>query len=264
METRNFIIYCSIISKGDWDETYRLLRRGLNFVSENEVDEVCNAMTCRALTILDEEYPPLLKEIFKPPFVLFYEGDISLIKNLSRNLGVVGSRDYDESKAQLARSIIRSLPDDVTIVSGLARGIDAIAHEAAISCKKKTIAVLGSGIDVCYPTENFYLFHKIRREHLLLSEYPMGISPDPTNFPKRNRIVVGLSKALFIPQAKKVKSGTMISAALAMIAGKDIYCLPSEDYNESGCNYLVKMGAYLVENAEDITVHFDVKNYYGT
>lgn len=255
MTGNQILIYLAIIYKGDWDMIYEVLdkRRPIDY---KEGERIITSFSHKAITIMDSEYPEELKKIFKPPFVLFYEGDISLLNNISKNIAIVGSRKAETIYLDALREIVHDLKPGINVVSGLASGVDAMAHQAAIESGRKTIAVLGCGIDLCFPTENHKIYHEIKKNHLLLSEFPHGTPPYAMNFPKRNRIVAGLSKTIFVPMATK-KSGSMITVSCGLEQGKDILCLPSVDFNNSACNLCIKSGAYLVENADDINEFYN-------
>ena len=255
MQLREILIYLSVIYKGDWDQIFEVISKKKLYYDKAEVERVCARLGCHAVTIMDAEYPEELKQIFKPPFVLFYFGDISLIKNIRKNLAIVGSRDAKADVLSYLKEIVYELKPEITIVSGMAVGVDGMAHRAAIESNHRTIAVLGSGLDFCYPSENQDLYDEIKSKHLLISEYPIGVPPSQDKFPKRNRIVMGLSHGIFVPTAAR-KSGSMITVALGWEENKDIMCLPSADYEHSGCNLCIKNGAYLVENADDINYFF--------
>ncbi len=144
--------------------------------------------------------------------------------------------------------------DDICIVSGMARGIDSFAHEAALNAKGKTIAVLGNGVDVIYPKENKILYEKIFRNNgLIISEYPMGTKPCKQNFPARNRIISGLSDGVLVIEARK-NSGTNITVDFALEQGKEIFVIPGSIYSKTsdGTNFLIKEGAIPVTNYKDI------------
>ena len=149
-----------------------------------------------------------------------------------------------------------NLAKDLTVVSGLAYGVDSIAHKTAIESGHRTIAVLGSGIDVCYPSINTKLYEEIKEKHLVLSEYPPGVSPDQGNFPVRNRIISALSKCLLVTEAK-IRSGTMSTVGVSLALGRDILCLPSINLGESGTNLCIKQGAILVETSKDVNAFFE-------
>ena len=143
-------------------------------------------------------------------------------------------------------------------MSGLARGIDAFAHQGALNSSGSTIAVLGTGIDVIYPKENENIYKEISKKGLILSEYPLGTSPQAQNFPRRNRIVSGLSKGVLVIEAS-IHSGSLITAHLALEQGRDVYAIPGAPYDVRalGCNKLLKEGAILTENSKDIIDNFN-------
>lgn len=205
------------------------------------------------ITILDKEYPPLLKEIYQPPWALFTKGDLSLLET-DPKLAVVGSRQATQYGKNAIRLIFPGLIDNgVLIVSGLARGIDALAHEYAIKNGGKTIAVIAGGFYHIYPKENTSLALEMMKNQLVLSEYPPDTKPLRWHFPSRNRIISGLSKGTFIIEAKR-KSGSLITANFAVNEGRDVFSLPGSIFNpySIGANELIQQGAKLVTGAEDI------------
>jgi len=202
------------------------------------------------MTILDECYPACLKNLAQPPYVLYYKGDLSLLKQLS--VSVVGSRNITAYAKTMTETLIGALSRKAVIVSGLAKGIDACAHEAGLK-GVSTIAVLGCGIDRIYPYENKDLYERISKKGLILSEYPGQVSPMKHRFPWRNRIVAALGKALVVMQAD-LKSGSMITVTQALNLGKDVYTIP---YDLScpegrGCNLLIQQGAMMILSEEDL------------
>ena len=165
---------------------------------------------------------------------------------------MVGSRKHSDYGEKMTTDIGGDLAKrGYVIVSGLARGIDSIAHKAAIDSGGSTIAILGSGIDVCYPPENQDLYDEIKNNHLLISEYPNDVQPDSYRFPIRNRLIAGLSKTLVVTEASYC-SGTLITAMLALQGNTDVMCVPYEAGRQSECNRLISHGAYLVESADDV------------
>ena len=138
-----------------------------------------------------------------------------------------------------------------TIVSGLALGIDCCAHQEALDCHGNTVAVLGSGINNCYPKRHQEIFDKLKHSQLIISEYPDSTKAAPSNFPSRNRIIAGLSAKLLVIEAKE-RSGTMITVGFALEAGKDVYCVPGRYDDNRGCNLLIQQGAKLVLGVADI------------
>ncbi len=197
-----------------------------------------------AITILDADYPRILMGLRMPPFVLFYKGDRSLIE--TRMIAVVGSRHVNEYGMEWTKRICEYLRPDFTIVSGMAKGVDALAAESVLR-DGSTIAILGCGIDTIYPLCNATLYHKLAKHHLLLSEYPGSISPAKYRFPMRNRLIAGLSESVIVTSAA-MKSGTMITVNAALDMGKDVYCLPYplDQATGIGCNYLINSGAYCI------------------
>lgn len=213
--------------------------------------EYLDRIGARLITILDEAYPPLLKEIPDAPVLLYAKGYLS---STDDTIAVVGSRRASYEGMNLAEKISETLSSlGITVISGMARGIDAKAHIGALKGKGKTIAVLGSGIDVCYPIENRSLYEKISKEGLILTEYPPGDRPLAYHFPERNRIIAGISKGVLVVEASR-KSGALITARLALDYGRDVMAIPGSVYDEaySGTNLLIKEGARLVDGIEDI------------
>ncbi len=209
----------------------------------------------------EDNYPDKLKDIPYPPAVLYYKGDLTLTQ--SQCCAIVGSRKCSYYGSAVTKSISNHISKmDITIVSGAAKGIDAIAHKAAIGNKKKTIAVLGCGIDIYYPMENKGLINKIAEDGLLISEFPIGYPPLPKNFPQRNRIISALSRIIIVTEATS-KSGSLYTADFALELNKDVMAVPgniSED-NYKGCNNLIREGALVYTSNEDLNVYFgkDVK-----
>ncbi len=208
----------------------------------------------KILTYEDENYPPLLKEIPDFPLSLYYLGDLSNIdyKNM---LAIVGSRRATNVAKGALNSIISELNNsDITIVSGLAYGIDATAHESALNNNLKTIAVIGSGLDFQYPAQNKKLYSDIVSSGgIIFSEYHLGIEPFSSNFPQRNRIVVGMCEGTLVAEAQ-MKSGAMISAKLTLEYNRELMCIPGSilNPNTSGIYHLIKNGAGIVTVADDL------------
>ncbi|UJF14785.1 DNA-processing protein DprA [Jeotgalibaca sp. MA1X17-3] len=227
-------------------------RTRARFLEEQLVDREYKRLDIRVSTIYDEDYPIELGEIYHPPSVLFYQGDWSLTKN--RKLGIVGSRESTlYGKKVLTQLIPKLVENKVTIVSGLAAGIDKEAHFQTISLGGRTISVIGTGLDYFYPKENFSLQKKISHEHLLVSEYPIGTPPQRYHFPMRNRIIAGLSQGILVIEAKE-KSGSLITANVALQENREVFAIPGDILHESyqGTNRLIQAGAKLVLDANDI------------
>ena len=247
----NILLYFAIKYEGDWDKIYAAINKKEK-VDSVEMEEVLKENKSNYITLLDSQYPSRLKCIYKPTFVLFYKGDISLLNSNNKTIGVVGSRKNSEYGKKTTTQIVKDLvKENIIIVSGLAKGIDSIAHHSCIDNGGKTVAVLGNGFDSCYPLENSDLLENVAKYGVVISEYPDFVEACKENFPKRNRIIAGLSDAILVTEAKK-KSGSMITVSRALEMGKDIYCIPSNIGKDSGCNLLIKEGAKLVECGQDI------------
>jgi len=201
-------------------------------------------------TPIDPEYPRLLLEIPSPPPVLYYEGSVDLAENQGERpmVGIVGTRNITDYGRRWARRLSRTLAQHgFTVVSGMAAGVDTEAHTACIEAGGRTLAVLGTGIDVVYPRRNLKLCDRIQSHGLILSDYPPGTQPEAKNFPPRNRIIAGLSRAVLIIEAAS-RSGALITARYANEFNRDVYALPgSLDHPQSlGCLELIDRGAQLI------------------
>lgn len=246
----DILMYLSVIHKGNWDKIMEALQNK-DYVDEEAILKKKQELKCKYVTFLDKEYPEQLKEIFKPPFVLFYYGDISLAQDYNKNIAVVGAREPSKYGSRNLDKIVKEISLDYRIVSGLALGIDALAHQSCINAKGKTIAVLGCGLDYYYPSSNKELQNIIKEEHLLISEYPEGVEPQPQYFLHRNRIVVGLSKGLIIFDCKEA-SGTLSSANLAANMNRDLMSIPYPVGSGYKNNELINEGANLIESGNDV------------
>ncbi|MGN1295547.1 MAG: DNA-processing protein DprA [Bacilli bacterium] len=250
LKIRDILLYFSYKYKGDWQNIFDALQRK-ETVNEEEVNASIKKVGNNFITILDDDYPSKLKNIYRPPFVLYYKGDKLLLNADSMYISFIGSREASTYGEAVTRKLIEDInKENVIIVSGLAKGIDGMAHEAALDNQIKTIAVLGTGIDMVYPKENVYLYERIKEDGLIISEYPLSISPE-SSFPKRNRIIAGLSEKIVVCEAKK-RSGTQITVNLGLEQGKDIYAVPTSIFEESLCNELIKDGAIPLLNGNEL------------
>ena len=200
----------------------------------------------------DALYPKRLKEIYLPPVVLFYKGRLELFNRLS--IGIVGARNHTPySKEALEYLLPDILERKVSIISGLARGVDSLAHQLTLDLKGETIAVIGNGINICYPKENQSLYDAIGKKGLILSEYPLDSPPLKFHFPYRNRIIAGLSHGLCVIEAK-MHSGSLITANVALSENRQVFALPGNITSEysKGTNELITAGAFPIRNANDI------------
>ena len=237
-----------------------LLRRS-QINPEHELEKL-EKEELKAVTIEDDDYPALLKETFTPPSILYYRGDLNNLHEQA--IAVVGSRKITTYGKTVVEKIIPQLVNqDIIIVSGLALGIDALAHATTINAGKQTVAVLGSGLDrqSIYPASNRYLVDKILEKNgLLISEYPIGMMPLRHNFPARNRIISGLSLGTLVVEAGE-RSGALITAKFALEQNREVFAVPG-NINQPlsiGTNNLVKRGAKLVQSAEDILEELNIK-----
>lgn len=197
------------------------------------------------ILLTDHHYPLLLSQIYNPPAMLFYRGNLALLKQDA--LAVIGSRQPVADSYRIVQSFIPALVPHFVMVSGLAKGIDAYAHVQTLKAKGSAIAVVGNGLDSYYPSENRKLQERIAQEHLLLSEYPSGTEPRPYYFPQRNRIIAGLSNGVCVFQAGR-RSGTFITASIALEEGRGVFAVPGSALSPhfAGCHRLIQLGAKLV------------------
>lgn len=204
------------------------------------------------ITLHDSFYPERLKEIFDPPVLLFYKGELPQDDDIC--LAMVGSRRATAYGRQVAEILSRDLADEgIWVASGMARGIDSICHQSAIAAGGKTVAVLGSGLDVIYPPENKELYHQIIASGAVISELPLGAAPLARNFPMRNRIISGLSRGVMVIEAGE-KSGTLLTVDRALEQGRDIFAVPGPITSSlsKGTNNLIRQGAKPVTIAQDV------------
>ena len=257
------------IAKNILDENIKKeINRHITYMEKNNID---------IISINEEKYPKILKEIYDPPISLYVKGNTEILNN--KSIAIVGCRDATEYGKKATRYFSYNLSKKgINIVSGLARGIDSYAHIGSICAHDeeseekqeadklkinmqeynhqygKTIAVVGNGLDIVYPKENKYLFDKIIESGgAIISEYPLGTKPDKMNFPARNRIVSGMSRGIIVIEAKE-KSGTLITVDFALEQGRDVYVVPGNinSINSVGTNDLIKQGARLVTHYKDI------------
>jgi DNA processing protein len=214
----------------------------------------------KIVTLNDKNYPTLLLQIHDPPPFLYLYGNL---EGESLKIAFVGSRSATEYGISLTKSLCRHMAKmGFTIVSGMARGIDTYAHKGALDGKGKTIAVLGSGLKKIYPKENINLFHKIAEKGAIISEFPLMAEPEPHNFPARNRIISGLSLGTVVIEAG-IKSGSLITARFAIEQNREVFAVPGNvtSIKNAGSHKLIKQGAKLVENVQDIIEELPCASY---
>ncbi len=250
MTARMLLLYLSHKYKGDWMAMMKAIK-AKEPVNCKEVEEFGQVQKRPFITLMDPEYPDALKNIDQPPFVLYYQGDFGLVSDFRKCVTLVGSREATSYGAKRSREIAEGLAKEgFTIVSGLAKGIDGAAMSGAVE-SGKAVGVLGNGLDYHYPSENAALQDRVAEKGLLLSEYPDGVRPSQRNFPNRNRILAGLSY-LTLLGGSKPHSGTLITAGYALDDGREVACLPYRADEDSGNNLLIRTGACLVQNVQDV------------
>ena len=218
----------------------------------DELRRQVEALRDSAVTLADDNYPALLKETVDPPLALFYRGNLSLAHTTS--VAIVGSRRASAYAISVATHLARELASaGVTIVSGLARGVDAASHQAALDASGQTVAVLGTGIDIVYPRSHKRLFQTIEDRGLILTEFPPGTPPLKFNFPVRNRIISGLTLGTVIVEATG-QSGSLITARMAAEQNREVFAVPGPIFSpgSEGTHRLIQYGAKLVHETNDI------------
>ncbi len=226
-----------------------------SFCDWQEVEqEICRARDAgvRLVSFASSDYPPRLRTIADPPPFLYSSGEICAVDDNA--VAVVGTRSASDYGRKVAREIAAGLASlGFTVISGMARGIDAMAHDAALTSGGRTIAVLGSGVDIAYPPEHDKLYQRIRAQGAVISELPMGTRPLAFNFPARNRLISGLSMGVVVVEATE-KSGSLITAASALDQGREIFAVPGQAgaSRSRGPHQLIRQGAKLVESVDDI------------
>lgn len=212
---------------------------------------------CKIISFFDDKYPEKLRQIYQPPLILFARGDLSLLKK--EIVTIVGSRQATNYSRQVLHQLIPNLVKEKTVIaSGLAKGVDAFAHEETLLSHGKTIAVIGNGLNHFYPMQNHFLQEEIIAKGLLISEYLPDTPPRPYRFPQRNRILAGLSQSVIVTEAKE-KSGSLITANLALQENRNVYALPGPITSElsQGPNQLIEAGATPIINFKIERERFD-------
>ena len=228
-----------------------LSRKPVQYPIEREL-ELIHEYGCQIVTLYDDAYPSRLKEIDTPPLVLYIRGALTSEDTLS--ISLVGSRDAKDYGRKVGYRLSFQLAQrGLTIVSGLARGIDTSAHRGALEAGGRTIAVMGSGLSFIYPATNSDLAEKITASGALISEFPMGVKPKPRNFPRRNRIISGLTLGTVVVEASN-RSGALITARLAGEQGREVFAVPGEIFSElsTGTHKLINNGAKLINTVDDL------------
>lgn len=228
-----------------------------NFISNRDarlpqrLDYFCRHNGVQILAYTGTDYPQSLQNLSDKPLVLYVMGELP---QANYALAIVGSRRCTEYGVRAAACFAQAMTrEGIPIISGGAKGIDTAAHEACLQAGGTTVAVLGCGLDIVYPSENAKLFARIAEQGALVTEYPPGVPPIAANFPARNRIIVGLSQAVLVAEAGK-RSGAVITANIAADEGREVYCVPGNIFDGSsiGCHELIRTGAKLVDMPQDI------------
>lgn len=247
---------CEIYKK--IDELIPKVNKKQGYIKEVELekaDEICRWIkenNVGFITYFDKDYPEELKEIEAPPYGLFYKGNINILKD--RKVAIVGSRSCSQYGLEITKLLTKELISfNITIVSGGAKGIDSCAHKTCIENSGKTIVVLGCGIDIIYPAMNKSLFNKVLKDGLIITEFAPGTKPLKYNFPRRNRIISGLSEIVMVTEASE-KSGSLITAGIAAEQNKSVMAVPGSIFskNSQGCNKLIRDGAQMFCDMEDL------------
>lgn len=222
----------------------RLINYHIEYMLKNSIN---------IINIGEKEYPQNLKKIYDAPISLYIKGNYKILNN--KNIAIVGCRDCSEYGKKASKYFAYNLAKkNIGIVSGLAKGVDSYSHIGCMCANGNTIAVVGNGLDSIYPKENIELANKIvENKGCIISEYPCGTKPDKMNFPARNRIISGISFGIIVVEAKE-KSGTLITVDFALEQGRDVFVVPGNinSVNSVGTNELIKQGAKLISNYEDI------------
>ncbi len=237
----------AFLSSRNWDEIeknyQKLKEKGIRYYSREH-----------------RQFPKRLQQIPMAPHSIYVKGSLPLEDK--KTIAIIGSRNSTVYGQEMACYFAKEMAKQgIAVISGMARGIDSIAQKNALSVGGKSYAVLGCGVDICYPIENFTLYEQLEKQGGILSEYPPNTPPRAGLFPRRNRLISGLSDGVFVIEAKK-KSGTLITVDWALDQGKEIYALPGRAFDSfsEGCNQLIQMGAKLVCNIDDFMEDFGLKN----
>ena len=248
--------------KGIGEKLVEGIRAFSDWKSVDEEIEKAKKLDIDIITLADTVYPRNLLETYSPPPVLYKKGAFKEEDIFA--VSVVGSRTPDRYGKVVAETLGRELGGmGITVISGMARGIDSIAHIAALRIGGRTIAVLGSGLDVVYPPENRALYREIVEKGVVLSEFPLGTTPDSNHFPKRNRVISGLALGVVVVQAAQ-QSGSLITAASALEQNREVFAIPGNITKPlgKGTNDLIKRGAKLVETVDDIIEEIEALRLY--
>ena len=250
---RELLLALSYMHQGEWKEMYEDIYQHRP-LSQEEIDEAKRNITTPYVTILDEDYPEPLKQSYYPPFLLYYYGNLDLLKKKYR-LTAIGTRTPTLYQSDTSYSLLKEVEEhfhnDLVILSGMAKGIDQSCMRAAMDQNAPAVSILGSGIDYPYPKENNGLYDYCKKEGLILSEYPLDSRPKPEHFVFRNRLLATLSMVVYCGGGKN-RSGSMSTIQKAIEAGREICCLPCNVTGDDMTNSLLKDGASSILCASDL------------
>ena len=257
-------------SRRELSEVKGLRVKGLDGVSSPETRQAAREELCRAMdlglgiiSLDDPEYPEWLRHIPSQPVLFYIKGSPAVLAE--PGISIVGSRAASSYGLRMAETLAGQLAGQgITVISGLAQGIDSAAHRGALKAGGQTIGVLGCGLDLVYPPENRALFEAIPEQGALISEYPLGTRPDGFRFPARNRIISGLARGVVVVEAT-LKSGSLITAEFALEQGREVFAVPgrADSIKSAGCHHLLQQGAKLVVSATDIIGEFNPEHPAG-
>lgn len=249
IQAREILVYFAYIFDGDWDQIYKAIKekRKINF---NDVEELIKKEERNYITLLDDRYPQCLRNIYKPPFVLFYHGDLTLLERYRKTVSIIGIKDGSEYTTKAIQKIVKELPDDYIIVTGMSTGIDETVLNN-VHTLSKCIAILGAGIDNCYPKDNLKFYNTIKEQGLILSEYPKLVEPKAEHFPLRNRIISAISDFVLLPEIKK-RSAASITLNHALNQGKSVGVIPCSIFEDNINNELISQGAVCITCGTDV------------
>lgn len=241
---------CSV--DGVDQKSAKAIRSYNDFDYAKRIVEITLSSKIKILSFWDKEYPQLLKKIYDPPVLLYVKGNDLNVKLDA--VAIVGTRSATQYGKRVTKLLATQLANNsITIVSGLAHGIDTMAHTVTVQNNQKTIAVLGSGLDIVYPFENRKLAEKIMERGSLISEFPIGVKPEAGNFPRRNRIISGISHATVVVEAGN-KSGAILTALNVIDQNREVFAVPGriDDKQSQGCNRLIRNGAIPVKSGKEV------------
>lgn len=260
-------IILKMSEKFDFEKFFAIERKNFKFLDKRIYDRIFNgnnlenfkfyldeiySKNIKYVTIFDKEYPENLQNIPDKPVILFYKGNLN--KSDAISVSFVGARKCTDYGKWACKNLVGEISQvGFTTVSGLAYGIDSICHKTSLDLGKRTVGVIGSGIDIVYPKANLRLYQEMEDNGLILSEFPLKTPPASYNFPRRNRIISGFSLATVVVEAKE-KSGTMITTSCALEQGREVFCVPGNinSIYSRGCNKLIQEGSKIVTCAKDI------------